>query len=157
MCRHERGCNGKIRRVYTGGVYHTTPSIFERLDDEGICVTDDLRFYIYRATFDYESYFDGENTPTNTDRVQWITRHVPLSVSIASNVPGYEPAQCYITDGDSDKLVGDMMDHLIITISDAAYESLLPSYEYVLDKLKKNKRVCGMKSLPTPFQMERNP
>ena len=32
--RHERGCDGKIRRVYAGGVYHTTPSIFERLDDE---------------------------------------------------------------------------------------------------------------------------
>ena len=25
--RHERGCDGKIRRVYAGDVYHTTPSI----------------------------------------------------------------------------------------------------------------------------------
>ena len=67
--RHELGCEGKIRRVYPGGVFHTTPSIFERLDDEGICVTDDLRFYPYRATFDFESFFDGENMPTNTDHV----------------------------------------------------------------------------------------
>ena len=136
--RHELGCECKIRRVYPGGVFHTTPSIFERLDDEGICVTDDLRFYPYRATFDFESFFDGENMPTNTDRVQWITRYVPLSVSIASNVPGYEPAQCYITDGDSDKLVEEMMNNLI-AIRDAAYDSLLPSYVDVLSDMDARK------------------
>ena len=73
--------------------------------------------------------------PADTNTLQWSARHVPLSVSMASNVPGYEPAQCYVTDGDSDKLVADMMDHLT-AISDAAFESLKPSYESVLDKLK---------------------
>ena len=63
---------------------------------------------------------------------------MPLSVSVASNVPGYEPAQCYVTDGDSDKLVADMMDHLT-AISDAAYESLLPLYADVLEELKTRK------------------
>ena len=76
--------------------------------------------------------------PADSDRVQWIVRHVPLSVSLASNVPGYEPAQCYITDGDSDKLVADMMAGLVAT-SDAAYESLLPLYADVLEELKTRK------------------
>ena len=62
-----------------------------------------LRFYPYRATFDFECFFDGEALPANSDRVQWIARHVPLSVSVASNVPGHEPPRCYVTDGDSDK------------------------------------------------------
>ena len=53
-------------------------------------------------------------------------------------LPGYEPAQCYVTDGDSDKLVADMMDHLT-AISDAAYESLLPLYADVLEELKTRK------------------
>ena len=97
-----------------------------------------MRYYPYRATFDFECYFNDERLPTNTDHVEWIASHVPLSVSMASNVPGYEPAQCYITDGDSDKLVEEMMNNLI-AISDAAYDSLLPSYVDVLADLDARK------------------
>ena len=46
----------------------------------------------------------------------------------------------YVTNGDSDKLVEDMMAHLI-TISDAEYDSLLPMYKYVLDNLKEQASV----------------
>ena len=136
--RHELTCEGGIRRVYKGGVYRPPASIFERLDDEGIIVSPVLRYFPYRATFDFECYFSDERLPTNTDHVEWIARHVPLSVSVASNVPGYEPAQCYITDGDSDKLVADMMVHLT-AISDTAYDSLLPSYVDVLADLDARK------------------
>ena len=136
--RHELTCETGVNRIYKGGVYRPPSSVFERLDDEGIVVSDSLRYYPYRATFDFECYFDGENIPTKTDHVEWIARHVPLSVSIASNVPGYEPAQCYITDGDSDKLVEEMMNNLI-AISDAAYDSLLPSYVGVLADLDARK------------------
>ena len=133
--RHERTCTEGIKRIYKGGVYRPPSSVFERLDDEGVVVSDSLRFYPYRATFDFECFFTGDNLPANSDKLQWSARHVPLSVSLASNVPGYEPAQCYVTDGDSDKLVADMMSHLH-AVSDAAFESLKPSYESVLDKLK---------------------
>ena len=138
LLRHERTCEGGIRRVYKGGVYRPPSSIFERLDDEGIIVEDVLRYYPYRATFDFECYFDMDNVPADSDRVQWIARHVPLSVSLASNVPGYELAQCYITDGDSDKLVADMMAGLVAT-SDAAYDLLKPSYGSVLNELEARK------------------
>ena len=133
--RDESTCEAGVNRIYKGGVYRPPSSVFERLDDEGVDVSDSLRFYPYRATFDFECFFTGDNLPANSDKLQWSARHVPLSVSLASNVPGYEPAQCYVTDGDSDKLVADMMDHLT-AISDAAFESLKPSYESVLDKLK---------------------
>ena len=136
--RHERTCTEGIKRVYKGGVYRPPASIFERLDDEGIIVSPVLRYFPYRATFDFECYFSDERLPTNTDHVEWIARHVPLSVSVASNVPGYEPAQCYITDGDSDKLVADMMVHLT-AISDTAYDALLPSYVDVLADLDARK------------------
>ena len=109
--------------------------MFERLDDEGIVVEKTLRYYPYRATFDFECFFDRHNLPADTNTLQWSARHVPLSVSMASNVPGHEDAQCYITNGDSDKLVADMMSHLH-AVSDAAFESLKPSYESILDKLK---------------------
>ena len=133
--RHELTCEAGVRHVYNGGVYHPPPSVFERLDDEGIVVDEGLRYFPYRATFDFECYFSDERLPVNSDKLQWSARHVPLSVSVASNVPGHEDAQCYITNGDSDKLVADMMSHLH-AVSDAAFESLKPSYESVLDKLK---------------------
>ena len=138
LYRHERTCEAGVNRIYKGGVYRPPSSVFERLDDEGIVVGDSLRFYPYRATFDFESFFTGDTLPADTDHVQWVARHIPLSVSVASNVPGYENAQCYVTDGDSDKLLGAMMSGLVAT-SDAAFASLLPSYEAVLDELNARK------------------
>ena len=158
---HERTCEGGIRRVYKGGVYHPPPSVFERLDDEGIVVDEGLRYYPYRATFDFECFFTGDKLPADSDRVQWIARHVPLSVSLASNVPGYEPAQCYVTDGDSDKLVADMMSHLH-AVSDAAFESLKPSYESVLNELEARKEAwdsaeeeCGLEEAENEDEVAR--
>ncbi len=131
--RHELTCDAGVRHVYSGGVYHTTPSLFQRLDDEGITVVDTLRFYPYRATFYFECFFDGENLPTDSDRVQWIARHVPLSVSVASNVPGHETPRCYVTYGDSGKLMGATISRRS-AISDAAYDMLIPSYDNVLNE-----------------------
>ena len=136
--RHESTCDAGVNRVCKGGVYRPSPSIFQRLDDEGIVVEKTLRYYPYRATFDFECYFTGGNLPADTDHVQWSARHVPLSVSVASNVPGYEPALCFVIDGDADKLVGSMMTRLN-TISDAAFASLLPLYAAVLAALDARK------------------
>ena len=136
--RHELRCEAGVRHIYNGGVYHPPPSIFERLDDEGVVVSDSLRFYPYRATFDVECFFDRHNLPADTKTLQWSARHVPLSVSVASNVPGHEDAQCYITNGDSNKLVADMMVHLT-AISDTAYDSLSSSYAEVLADLDARK------------------
>ena len=136
--RHERTCEAGVNQIYKGGVYRPPASIFERLDDEGIIVSPVLRYFPYRATFDFECYFSDERLPVNSDKLQWSARHVPLSVSVASNVPGYEPALCFVTDGDADKLVGCVITRLN-TISDAAYESLLPLYADVLEELKTRK------------------
>ena len=136
--RHESTCEAGVNRIYKGGVYRPPSSVFERLDDEGVVVSPVLRYFPYRATFDFECYFSDERLPVNSDKLQWSARHVPLSVSVASNVPGYEPALCFVTDGDADKLVGCMITRLN-TISDAAYESLLPLYADVLEELKTRK------------------
>ena len=71
----EHMCTGGVRRVYPGGVYHSTPSVFERLDDENIRVAEALRYYPYRATFDFECWFDTEHLPSDSDQVHWVARH----------------------------------------------------------------------------------
>ena len=57
---------------------------------------------------------------------------------MASNVPGHEPPRCYVTDGDSDKLVGAMMRSLS-AISDTAFDMLTPSSDNVLNELEVRK------------------
>ena len=55
--------------------------------------------------------------------MQWVARHVPLSVTVASNVSIHEQVQCLVTDGDTNKLVSTMMD-ILQSMSDAAYENI---------------------------------
>ena len=136
LIRHERTCTGGVRLIYPGGVYHSTPSVFERLDDENIRVPESLRYYPYRTTFDFECYFDTNQLPSDSHKVKWVARHVPLSVSVASNVPGHEQVQCLVTDGDTNKLVSSMMD-ILQSMSDAAYENIKNSYKDVLARLVK--------------------
>ena len=136
LIQHERTCTGGVRRIYPGGVYHSTPSVFERLDDENIRVPESLRYYPYRATFHFECYFDTKQLPSDSNKFHWVARHVPLSVNVASNVPGHEQVQCLVTDGDTNKLVSAMMD-ILQSMSDAAYENITNSYEDVLARLVK--------------------
>ena len=131
---HESTCTGGVRRVYPGGVYHSTPSVFERLADENIRVAEALQYYPYRATFDFECWFDTEHLPANSARVHWVARHVPLSVSVASNVPGHEQVTCIVTDGDVNKLVSTMMT-VLQAMSEAAYDKIKDSYDHVLEQL----------------------
>ena len=52
--RHERTCTGDVIYKYPGGVYHTPQTVFDRLEDEGIDVPAEDRYYPYRATYDIE-------------------------------------------------------------------------------------------------------
>ena len=131
---HESTCTGGVRRVYPGGVYHSTPSVFERLADENIRVAEALQYYPYRATFDFECWFDTEHLPADSAQVHWVARHVPLSVSVASNVPGHEQVTCIVTDGDVNKLVSTMMT-VLQAMSEAAYDKIKDSYDHVLEQL----------------------
>lgn len=53
--------------------------------------------------------FDG----SDTNKLHWETKHVPLSVNVCSTVPGYNQSKCFVLDGDAKKLVKDMLQHLI--------------------------------------------
>ena len=86
---------------------HSTP--FERLDDENNRVSESLWYYPYRATFDFECWFDTEQHLSDSDKAHWVARHISLSVSVASNEPGHEQVKCLVRDGDTNMLVSAMM------------------------------------------------
>ena len=73
---------------------------------------------------------------SDSDKFQWVARHIPLTFSVASNVPVQEQVQYLVTDGDANRSLADMM-NILRAMSDAGYEDLNDSYEGVLEQLAK--------------------
>ena len=85
----KKTCEIKIKRIFPGGVFHVAQTIFQKMQELGINIPEELCFYPFRATFDFECYFDTSHLPPNSPKVHWLARHEILSVSICSNVPGF--------------------------------------------------------------------
>ena len=135
--RHEKTCDGKVQLKYPGGAYHIPKIIFEELEDEGIVVPDEWRYFPYRATFDFECYFDKEKAQElkNTEKLTWQSAHVPLSVSVCSNVPGYQAPKCFVLEGDSDLLLEAFVQYLT-KISTKSSSLLRQRYAEVFEALE---------------------
>ncbi|CAH3017889.1 unnamed protein product, partial [Porites evermanni] len=88
--RHERTCEANVSYQFPGGAYKTPPTIFQLLGDEGLTVPEHLKFFPCRVTFDFECMFRPETDLNNTEKLTWDAKHIPLSVSVCSNVPDYD-------------------------------------------------------------------
>ena len=60
--RQERTCEAAVRHVFPGGAYKVPHTIFDLLVDEDIEIPEDLKYFPYCATFDFECYFKGETS-----------------------------------------------------------------------------------------------
>jgi len=132
--RHVRTCDAQVKHTYVGGVYNNKKTVFGQLEQPGINVPHEDRFYPYRSTFDYESYFDKSDLPDAGEKSVWVARHVPCSVSVCSNVPKFEQPKCFIN-ASPQRLVHDKMQYLE-TIADAAFEIWKEKFQYVFDQVE---------------------
>ena len=132
--QHEQTCDGKVHLKYPGGAYHVPSTIFEELEDEGILVPEEGRYFLYRAMFDFRCYFDEEKAQElkNSKKLTWKSAHVSLSVSVCSNVPGYQEPKCFVSEGDSDQLLEEFVKYLTKI---STKSSFLLRQEYAEDKL----------------------
>jgi hypothetical protein len=122
--RHERTSTGDVIYKYPGGVYHTPQTVFDRLEDENIDVPAENRYYPYRATYDIEVMLQPTDKQ-RSEKLEWTSHHVLLSVSVCSNVPGYTVPMCYISKGDTRKTVESCLSYLT-EVSEEAYRRLMP-------------------------------
>ncbi|XP_031574894.1 uncharacterized protein LOC116308570 [Actinia tenebrosa] len=120
MNRHELTCEAKVRYQFPGGTYKTPKTIFDLLEDEGITIPVHLRFFPYRATFDFECMFEKTRLPEDTGKLNWEAKHVPLSVSVCSNVPGFDRPKCFVSEGDPKLLVRNMV-YYLVEVSQESY------------------------------------
>ena len=84
--RHIQTCSKNTQHNYPTGAYQLAETIFDRLDDVKINVPQELRLFSHLIVFDFEAITVADNTLRNTVLISWIGKHVPISVSIASNL-----------------------------------------------------------------------
>ncbi|CAB4021097.1 Zinc finger and SCAN domain-containing 22, partial [Paramuricea clavata] len=121
---------------FPGGVYKVPQSIFDLLADEGIEIPEDLKYFPYRATFDFECYFKRETEhPRNTAKLTWEAEHIPLSVSVCSNVPGYDQPKCFVSSGSTSEMIQQFVEYLV-KISQESYVLLLDLFADVFRQIE---------------------
>ena len=142
--QHIKHCQGQVSYTYKGGIFRLTPTIFEDLTELDIHVPESERFYPYFSVFDFECILSKENLPPNTSLLQYQATHIPLSCSLASNIPGFRPPRCFISDGDPLNLVQRVIEYLE-QMASMAFDLLKTKYRYVFELLSSSENTKSEK------------
>ena len=84
--RHLVRCSERLKHIYPKNVYQLRKTLFDKLDSFGIQYIDEQNLFTNLAIFDFESTCKPEEKFKNTETTTWIGEHVPISVSISSNL-----------------------------------------------------------------------
>ena len=108
--------------------------MFTKIEDFGIQIPENLKFYPYKITYDFETLFapcPKENAP----KLKYENILVPASVSVCSDVPGYTEPKCFISTGDPKDMIVKMCDFMI-EIFNEGYRILNETYSSYMDRLE---------------------
>ena len=131
--RHQTTCSLASKYQFPGGFYQLRDSIFHQLEEYGICVPDEDRYFEYFGVFDFESYLKRINCEESAEKTRLTQEHCPISVSVCSNVPGYEKPHC-IVNPNAEQLIKSMMEYLG-EIQLKSREIVQAKFQYVIDRL----------------------
>ena len=144
--RHQKICINKTKLVYPGGFHRARENIFDQLDQYAIHVPEDQRTFPWFVCYDFEALLQkADDLPTES--LQWTHRHVPISVSICSNVEGHIQPVC-IVDQDQDSLVQLMLSALeviacrVIQLAEEKWGWVLEAIDEKLIKEKSEGETC---------------
>ena len=84
--RHLTTCSERVKNIYPKNVYQTQETLFDKLDSFGIEDTKEQTLFQNLAVFDFDSICVQEKSLNYTDTTKWIGKHVPISVSVSSNL-----------------------------------------------------------------------
>ncbi|KAJ8321637.1 hypothetical protein KUTeg_000108 [Tegillarca granosa] len=96
--------------MYPGGFHKSPQTIFEKLEAYDIHVPQAERTYPYFMCYDFKALLQNINDRP-TDYLSWTEKHVPISVSICSNVPGHTDPHC-IVHTEPDELIKNMVEYM---------------------------------------------
>ena len=84
--QHLITCSERVKYIYPKNVYQLRGTLFEKLDSFNIPNREDQKMFKNLAVFDFSSVCVKEDTYKETETTKWIGKHVPISVSISSNL-----------------------------------------------------------------------
>ena len=94
----------RVKNVYPKNVYQIRETLFEKMNSFGIKYTSQQNFLKNLAVLGFELIYIQEESLKDTKTTTWIGKHVPISVSIFSNLVE-EPISLYKSD----------LQHLVLT------------------------------------------
>ena len=84
--RHLVRCSERVKHIYPKNVYQLRETLFDKLDSFDIQYIDNQKLLTNLAVFDFESICIPEEKFKSPETTTWIGKHVPISVSISSNL-----------------------------------------------------------------------
>ena len=75
-----------MKNIYPKNVYDLRETLIEKLEGFNLPVSEDNKLFNNLATFDFESICVPTEELKETQTASWIGKHVPISVSISSNL-----------------------------------------------------------------------
>ncbi len=108
--KHMRHCIRGTRLNFPGGFHSQKKTIFDRLSEYGIDVTESLQLYDWFIVYDFEAVLNSKNDQV-TENLLWQNEHVPISVSVASNYTEFTDPHC-IVDEDPEVLLEKFLAYL---------------------------------------------
>ena len=130
--RHQKSCNNKTKFVYPGWFHQARVSIFDKFDQYEIHVPEDERVFPWYVCYDFEALLQKVRK-FPTEALQWTAKHLPISVSICSNVEGYTDPICFV-EPDQDRLVEAMVTYLE-DIAEQVYELAKEKWGWILEEI----------------------
>ena len=123
--RHEKTCDELVKHTFPGGKYNKSLTIFKRIFEKyrNLCKNnyaykrfnpvvekEDDKYYPYECAFDFEAMLKAIiNNDTETKKLNLTTEHVPVSVSIFSNVPDYDDKPIFLCNDKPEELIKDFV------------------------------------------------
>ena len=143
--QHTKSCITTVCEVFSGGIHKNPATIFEKLEEIGIVVPHcDCHFPSF-VCYDFEAYFSKKQI-SNSSMLTLDACHIPLSVAVASNVPGYELGVCFVTERSEKELVQKLVNYLE-SLLEVSYKLLLEKFDYVFEQLERSENVRKEKIL----------
>ena len=84
--RHLVTCSDRVKHIYPKNIFELRETLFEKLDAFNIPYRNEQQLFKNLAVFDFESICVKEESYKQTETTTWIGKHVPISVSISSNL-----------------------------------------------------------------------
>ena len=112
--RHETKCNILVQHEFKGGVYEPNQGIFKNIE-----INEEDKYYPYEICYDFEAMVKPVDVIDNEKKIKITMEHVPVSVSILSNVPGYDKKPIFHCCNNPEELI----DNFVKTLYDIAQKA----------------------------------